>query len=388
MGFALLVIFLVAALPARCNGAEDAATMLAVEGLPADPGDIDWRSLPRVHSERRVVFRGIKGEAAFNLHSYLVHYHGRYWAMWSCGKVHEDKAGQQVRYATSIDGLQWSEAKLLAAPPDGGFRCIARGFWPRDGELLALYSIDEEGKYFGDSLRLMASRWDKKRKTWAREELVFDDAINNFPPRKLPNGKWMTSRRNSKMEISMLLGGEDRIDRWKVVTIPSPVDGARLEEPFWWALPDNQLVVLFRDNARSRRLYRAFSRDFGETWTTPARTNFPDATAKFNALRLDDGRYLMASNPNPAGRIPLCLAISHDGLVFRQLAVLVDEPTQPRYKGHAKSAGYQYPQLLDHDRNVYVIYAQNKEDIVVLKLSHAELDRIAPPSNKVATQSS
>jgi hypothetical protein len=355
--------------------------MLDVAGLPSDPAEIDWKALPRIPTAAAVVFRGVENVAAFNLHSYIAHHDGKFWAMWSCGKVHEDKAGQQVRYATSRDGMKWSEPELLAAPPEGNFRCIARGFWIRNGELLALYSIDEEGRYFGPSLRLMASRWNAERRTWEDAKLVFDDAINNFPPRKLPNGKWMTSRRNSKMEKSMLVGGVDRLDDWHVVQVSPPIDGGRLEEPFWWALPDDRVVALFRDNAGSKRLYRAVSADYGETWTRPERTNFPDATSKFNAVRLDDGRYVMVSNPNPAGRIPLCLAVSDDGWVFRQLAVLLDEPTAARYKGHAKAAGYQYPHMLDHAGNLFVIHAQNKEDIIVLKISHSELDRVAPRLN-------
>jgi predicted neuraminidase len=379
----VMLLCIVSAIDAACepcSAAEDLTKMLDVAGLPTEPSQIDWRSLPKIESERSVVFRGVQTEAAFNLHSYLGHHDGKFWAMWSCGKVDEDRAGQHVRYATSPDGLDWSESQVLATPPEDNLRCIARGFWPRNGELLALYSIDEAGKYFGEHLRLMASRWNEANNEWEPGELVFHDAINNFPPRKLPNGNWMMSRRNARMEKSMLLGGVDGIDRWQVAAVPEPSDGGRLEEPFWWVLPDNRVVALFRDNARSRRLYRAISADSGETWTTPVRTNFPDATSKFNAVKLHDGRYVMVSNPNPAGRIPLCLAISDDGLVFRGLAVLLGEPTQPRYKGHAKSAGYQYPHLLDNGRNLYVIYAQNKEDIVVLRLPYAELDRVALPS--------
>jgi len=360
----------------RGANADDLTEMFAVAGLPDDPARIDWPALPHIRLERHLVFRGVEEEAAFNLHSYMAYFDGQFWAMWSCGKVHEDKAGQQVRYSTGPDGRRWRESKVLATPPPGNFRCIARGFWLRDGEILALYSIDEEGKYFGGSLRLVAARWNKEDQVWQDAGVVFEDGINNFPPRKLPNGQWMMSRRNSQMKTSMLIGGIAGINDWRVVPIPDPTDGGQLEEPFWWPLPDGRVTAIFRDNARSKRLYRAVSSDNGETWTTPVRTNFPDATAKFNAVRLDDGRYVMVSNPNPNGRIPLCLAISHDGVVFRSLAVLRDEPTRPRYSGYAKVSGYQYPHVLDHNGKLYVIHAENKEDIAVLEVPHSELDRI------------
>jgi hypothetical protein len=72
------------------------------------------------------------------------------------------------------------------------------------------------------------------------------------------------------------------------------------------------------------------------------------------------------------------VALSYDGWLFTSMAVLQNERTEARYDSQAKTAGYQYPHLLEHDGNLYVTYAENKEDIVVLKVSHAELDRAAP----------
>jgi predicted neuraminidase len=61
----------------------------------------------------------------------------------------------------------------------------------------------------------------------------------------------------------------------------------------------------------------------GRTWSTPQKTNFPDATSKISGLRLRDGRYVLISNPNPKKRDPLTLSISDDGLVFTKMLYLV-----------------------------------------------------------------
>ena len=352
--------------------------MFEVPNLPDDPALIDWSAIPKVESETGTVFLGIENVAAFNLHSYLCYHDDKFWAMWSSGLVNEDSAGQIVRYATSTDGLNWSAAQEMMLPDQDGMRFISRGFWERDGELLALASRDEVGSYFGDSLELQAYRWDEAGQDWDFYDVVADDTINNFPPKQLPDGNWMMSRRDHDMNKSMAIGGVTAIDDWDFTPIAVPEDGARLEEPFWYTLPDGRQVGLFRDNSGSTRLYRAFSSDNGQTWTTPERTDFPNATSKFNALKTSQDDYVLVNNPNPAGRIPLTIATSEDGLVYDRIAIIRDEPTSPRYPGGAKFSGYHYPHILEHDGYLYVIYAENKEDIVVSKFAVPE-NIPAPP---------
>jgi predicted neuraminidase len=182
----------------------------------------------------------------------------------------------------------------------------------------------------------------------------------------------MMSRRDHKMRISMLVGD---LGKWRAV----PVGGSGLDEPIWYALPDGVLTAVFRDGNRSRRLFRAFSRDGGGTWTTPVKTDFPDAMAKCNVLRLRSGLYVMASNPNPSGvRIPLSLSVSRDGRMFTGQAVLREAPTVYRYGGKDPGyAGYHYPQLLEHSGYLYVIHAENMEDIVLLRVPLGAVERLA-----------
>jgi hypothetical protein len=92
--------------------------------------------------------------------------------MWSDGPGVEDRVGQRVKFSTSPDGLTWSKAEFLTPEPpcsginsefygtctNQGMRWIARGFWKRDNELLALASLDEAAEFFGPSLELHAFR--------------------------------------------------------------------------------------------------------------------------------------------------------------------------------------------------------------------------------------
>jgi hypothetical protein len=141
-------------------------------------------------------------------------------------------------------------------------------------------------------------------------------------------------------------------------------DELAAEEPLWWELPDGNLKALFRDNRRSGFLYRSFSTDLGRSWSTPVRTNFPDATSKFHGLRLSDGRYVLVSNANPRRRDPLTIAVSEDGLVFSKLGLLVG------------GRHVDYPHVLEHDGDLLVAFSGGKQSVEVLKVPIEALDRL------------
>lgn len=362
--------------------------MLAGDWVPENPHDIDFANLPRVPSEH-VIVSDARPRNGVHQHNYLVHYDGQYWAMWSDGPGVEDKVGQRVSYATSKDGLTWSEPQFLTpVPPDSGpdskhyntrrsegMRYISRGFWVREGKLYALASLDEAAGFFGKSLALHAFRWDKDDQAWRDTGVIVDNAINNFPPKKIPTGDWMMSRRThdyGKVGVQFLVGGVEAIDQWKSYPVLGSDTGLAAEEPYWWVLPDDNLMALFRDNRRSGFLYRSFSTDNGRTWSAPVKTDFPDATSKFNGLRLSDGRYVLVSNAKPNKRDPLVISISDDGMVFHTMGYLVG------------GRHIDYPHVIEHNGHLLVAFAgDRKQTVEVLKIRIEDLSKI---NNKVATR--
>jgi hypothetical protein len=348
--------------------------MLNLEATGTDPAKIDFENLPTLAGEHAVI-NVADPEWQFRLHNYLAHFDGKFWCFWSHGPVIEDQSRQHLRFATSDDGLHWSAAQVLAGPPRDGYGYIARGLWIRDGELLALASLYEAPAFHDGDLELVAFRWDKTAATWQSVGRVFDNALNNFAPKKLATGEWMMSRRASDRSVSMLIGGLKSIDDWQVVPFSAyrlPGGGAP-EEPYWWLLPDGAIVGLFRDNSKSGRLLRSFSTDNGRSWSPVIRTNFPDATSKFHALRTSRHDWVMASNANPAGRYPLCLSISHDGLVFTHMFRLpipetlagVDWAHNSRPEEHES---VQYPHVLEHQGAIYVAYSRKKQTVEIVRV--------------------
>jgi BNR repeat-like domain len=352
--------------------------MLKGDWVPDETHEINFNKLPVVPSQHSVV-SDVRSTNGVNQHNYLIHYAGKFWVMWSDGPGVEDRVGQRVKFATSPDGLQWSKPKFLTPePPDSGpgskfygtrttkgFRWIARGFWFREGKLIALATLDEAKHFFGKSLALHAFHYDLDKKSWKKMGVVHKNTINNFPPKKIPDGQWMMSRRQynyNEKGVLFMVGGLDSIDQWKSYPVLGSNSELAAEEPLWWTLPDNNLMALFRDNRRSGFLYRSFSVDNGIHWSKPIKTNFPDARSKIHGLQLRDGRYVLVSNANPKKRDPLALSISDDGLVFHTMGYLVG------------GRHVDYPHVIEHGEFLLVAFAGNrKQSTEVLKIRTADL---------------
>ncbi len=358
--------------------------MLDLPETGSDPEAIEYPKLMHLPAEPGMIsdVRTAGGERV-NQHAYLAHYGGRFWAVWSDGpglvrcppEEHwnvvpgHDRPHTRISYATSEDGLRWSEIQDLSGPPKiEGFGYIARGLWEREGELLALASHFNAPGYTGKGLSLEAWRWNAGTERWDEAGRVQDDSLNNFPPKKLPSGEWMMSRRDYRARVTALIGGVDRFDEWTIYPFAA-YDGEsqKPEEPYWYILPDGQtLVGLFRDNARSKRLLRAFSNDDGRSWTELVKTNFPDSMSKFFVLRTSRGFYALVSNPNPLGRDPLTLSISHDGILYTRMFYLMG------------GRHIDYPHMIEHDENLLIAFSGAKQTVEVLKLPLAAIDALIP----------
>jgi hypothetical protein len=285
--------------------------------------------------------------------------------LFSHGPVVEDVPTQFVSYATSDDGLKWSEPKPVMERPKDPYAYIARDFWIRDGELLALVAHYKGKGAFGvdKELKLEAYAWNKAAGEWKYRTKLFDDAINNYAPQKLANGEWMTTRRDARFNVYMLAGGAKSLEDWQSFPVVKRLEVPKFtpDEPVWWQLPDGRLHALFRDNSGSSRLYQSFSKDDGRIWSRPQITNFPNASSKLFPMRLQSGKWIVISNANPKwARREMYLSISEDGLTFTKMARLVIPST--------KATTFQYPHAIERDGHLLIVFSQKKMQSEVLKV--------------------
>jgi hypothetical protein len=346
--------------------------ILRLSGEQTDPAQLDYAALP-VLTGKHAVISPTDAALKFQLHNYVVWHKDQFFAMWSQGPPVEDEPTQHIRFATSRDGLTWSESKVLTRPSDDAHGTIARGLWLRDGDLLALVAhFKGKGAFGADKeLKLLAFAWDDATGDWKPRGLVFENAINNFPPQKLPTGPWLMTRRDSRFNVSMLLGGQKSIDDWQSFPVVErqAIKGFSPDEPIWWLQEDGSLLALFRDNGGSGRLFRAESTDSGRTWTRPTITNFPNATSKIFSLQTTSGLRVLIGNANPqVGRRELYLALSEDGTMFTRLARL-DIPS-PR------PATLQYPHAIEHEGQLLIAFSRNKAQSEVFQVPLAEIEAL------------
>ncbi len=366
----------------------DSPIMLRASWVPEDPRTIDFANLPRIPSEHQVISNVSapgydlklvdKQRGGVNQHNYLIHDRGRYWLMWSEGPGVEDRVGQRVKFTTSPDARTWAPHQFLTPEPpdsgpssphyntrtDKGFRWIARGFWKRGEDLLALASLDEAAGFFGKSLALHAFRYEDATDAWTSLGVISNNTINNFSPELTPDGKWMMSRRAYDYQttgVHFLVGGVKALDDWESFPVLGSESELAAEEPLWWTLPDGRLAAMFRDNRKSGFLYRSISADNGRTWSRLVKTNFPDAASKLHGFRLADGRYVLISNANPKARDPLTLALSNDGLIFTQLGYLIG------------GRRVDYPHSLEHAGKLHIAFSGAKQTVELLTLDLSKI---------------
>lgn len=377
--------------------------ILKLAGAATDPASIDYDRLPRLSGVHAIVNPAALGPHArppaqvdmldlrLNLHNYLIHHDGKFWCIWSDGPKVEDEPTQEVKFSTSLDGQKWTPAQSVTGTPTAPNAYIARGLWVRDGELLALAAHYRGKGAFGaqaeKQLELVAFAWDRDAGTWKPRGRLYDNAINNFPPQKLDSGDWIMTRRDSRFNVSMLIGGRKALDDWKdyPVVAVGGVAGFRPDEPIFWQLPDKSLYALFRDNGGSQRLFHATSRDSGRTWETPAKTNFPNSSSKLFSLSTSRGYRILVLNAHPAlARRELYLAVSPDGRTFTNLAKL-DIPSPPSVpsdvariskKFSAGIASLQYPHAIEHDGRVLIALSRGKVQTEVFQVALDDIDAL------------
>lgn len=324
--------------------------------------------LPSARSVTSSVYRAQAGQWQFNLHSYLTWYQGKFWAIWSSGKVNEDSGQQRIDYATSPDGHHWSTAGVLVNSLPSPALWIARGVFIQHGYLYALAAYSDGHRRTGNrreswhNLKLVRFRWDGA--SWQKLGTYLNNCMNNFPPRRFEGHLFMTCRDSYAVmhtAVSDTLSGT----HWTVTRLPGKPPADRMSEPSWYIDPQGTGHLTFRDARRSKYLFQSISHDGGRTWSAPVCTNYPDATSKNFSGRLSNGWYYLINNPNQKARDPLAISFSRDGWSFVHPLALRKDAPKLRYPGKHKGGkgSFQYPHAIEHGGSLWVIYSTNKEDI-------------------------
>ena len=122
-------------------------------------------------------------------------------------------------------------------------------------------------------------------------------------------------------------------------------------QPSILKLGNGELGLVCR--SKQGKVLFAKSRDAGRTWSPLAALDVPNPNSGIDALTLADGRHLLVYNDTPRGRTPLNVAVSKDGMVWRNVLTLESEPGE-----------YSYPAVIQTaDGRVHVTYTWRRERV-------------------------
>jgi len=347
-----------------------------------------WGKFPQVPVQRATVYRGDPETWAYSHHHAITKFRDKYVASWSNGHRHEDHPGQEVHYAISADGLNWSQPRVLVhTPVESGLIRNNAGLYASDSHLYSYVGVwenyDRAAGPDSNHPRRRRVTLDAYQTTdlehWTHHENICQHVYLFEGPRMTQEGKLICCGSHLDDHHAMVLIWDDPTQAAncpRVVDIaPSPT-GVLPEQGTWYQTDDGDIWMYQRDGSLSLRLGLTWSYDGGETWTDLLRTDFPNSYSRAFAGRLSDGRYYIAGNNSDTmlDRSHMFIALSDDGRIFDRQYTVAEGDTTRRINGRHKENGYHYPNCLVDDDRLLVIYSVNKEDIEVSIIDMSQVE--------------
>lgn len=335
----------------------------------------------------------ISNSWTYNHAPMLAYWNNKFYLEYLSNSVGEHVPPGQTLLQTSEDGYIWSEPVVIFPPykiPDGFVKERRKdtaknsyavmhqriGFYTSKSKrlfALAYYGIalgkgddPNDGNGIGRVIREIKSNGTYGPIYFLRYNHAFNEKNTTYPFYKTSDDKGFVTACEEILATPLLMQQMvEEADRNDPL-IPLKRDFKAFN---YYRLPNGKIVGLWKYALTS------ITKDEGKTWMyNPLRApGFVNANAKIWGQKTSDGKYVTVYNPSEF-RWPLALSISDDGLNYKNLLLVNGEITSMRYGGAYKSYGPQYVRGIQEmdgtppDRNLWVTYSMNKEDIWVSKI--------------------
>ncbi len=286
------------------------------------------------------------------------------------GGTHEKHKDVGIWLSRQKDG-EWSKpVEIVNGVIDDSLRFPTWNpvLYYEDGELLLFYKV---GPNCADWWGEMVSSKDLG-KTWSQKSSFPDSIwgpIRNKPvlledgtlicPSSTENNGWQ-----AHMEFT-----SDKGKTWERTAPLNDGDSLAAIQPTILVHPGDELQMLCR--TKSNRIYTAWSKDQGRTWTPLEPTTLPNNNSGIDAVTLEDGRHLLVYNhidrsTSEDKRNKLNLAISSDGINWAAVATIENDPDTGNE--------YSYPAVIQtSDGKVHITYTWHRKLIKHVTLDTSNL---------------
>lgn len=295
---------------------------------------------------------------------------GKLVAAWFGGT--KEQAPDVSIWVARWDGKRWDEPIEVAdGRQEDGTRLPTWNpvlFLPPGGPLFLFYKVGPSPSTWWGVVRTSTDGG----KSWSAPRSLPEGILGPIKnkPVILPDGTWLSPTSTEEGPTGWNVHFEwsrDQGETWEKTAPVARGPGLDAIQPSVLFHPDGKLQALCR--TRQGTVAMTWSRDGGKTWSALAATELPNPNSGTDAITLKDGRQLIVYNhaghrpddPGWGDRWPLEVAVSSDGLVWKRVTVLEQEPIP---------SGYAYPSVIQtSDGRVHVTYTWGRK-----RIKHVVLD--------------
>ncbi len=293
---------------------------------------------------------------------------GRMAAVWYAGS--REGARDVALYVSSRDaGLtnSWTtpvSAGTHEAAGDEAFRYVKKVgnailFAGTNGHLHMLYVTTGFGGWSCSQLNLKTSTdggatWSRSCRLGLSPFLNISELVKNAPVPTADGGFVVPIYHEVMGKFSELLWLRPSADGFEAIKTRA-FGGRTAFQSSLVALNETNALMLCRTAGSVKKIHATRTSDGGRTWSALETIDLPNSNSGLDAIRISDGRLLLAFNDTDSGRDNLRLAISADGgVTWKRAATLVAEAGEE----------FSYPTVLQtSDGLIHVTYTWKRKGI-------------------------